>query len=67
MKPCSGGKLNENGWNTNGKINDRIRVRCIYIMAPVREQIIEWSLGVNEQFTCGQIEYDIHHCFIESH
>ena len=49
-------KLDANGWNTRGAIHARTTLRALCLQTPIFEQILEWSLGVNVQFSCGQIE-----------
>ncbi|TAQ87329.1 hypothetical protein B7494_g4354 [Chlorociboria aeruginascens] len=49
-------KLDSNGWNTSGKIYPITWVRALTLQSPIREGILELSLGVNTQFTKAQID-----------
>ena len=48
--------LDANGWNTKNKIytNTWSRARCC--LAPIWEDILEKSLGVDIMFSCSDIE-----------
>lgn len=49
-------RLDSNGWNTSGKIHTGTWFRALCLQSPIREEILELSLGINVHFTKAQIE-----------
>lgn len=49
-------QLDENGWNTCGNITTVTWVRAICMMTPIREEILEISLGRTIQVLPGRLE-----------
>lgn len=49
-------KLDSNGWNTDGKIYPTTWIRALILLAPIREEILDLSLGINVRFSKAQIE-----------
>lgn len=49
-------KLDMNGWNMAGEVHDITWARTLYSMTPIREKILELSLGVDVQFPPHQID-----------
>ncbi|KAJ6172197.1 FAD dependent oxidoreductase superfamily [Penicillium chermesinum] len=48
-------KLDSNGWGTDGRIFTTTWIRALAMLSPIRESILELSLGVHSQFTKCQI------------
>jgi hypothetical protein len=49
-------KLDARGWNTSGRIHNATWSRALCLQSPIRERILEFSLGVNAQVTKATIE-----------
>jgi hypothetical protein len=49
-------QLDENGWNTSGDISTVTWLRARCMMVPIREEILEISLGRNMKAAPGRIE-----------
>lgn len=49
-------KLDKDGWNTSGRISTISWVRALCMVAPIREEILEISVGVNMQAPPGRID-----------
>lgn len=49
-------KLDSNGWSRDGRISTTTWLRALVLLCPIREGILELSLGVNSQFTKSQVE-----------
>lgn len=49
-------KLDKGGWNTYGRISTICWVRALVNVAPIREEILEISFGINMQAPPGRIE-----------
>ncbi|KAH8811829.1 hypothetical protein F5884DRAFT_671116 [Xylogone sp. PMI_703] len=52
-------KLDSNGWNTQGNFSQVTSHRVISLLAPIREEILEISLGINVHLTTAGIS-DLH-------
>jgi hypothetical protein len=50
-------QLDENGWNTSGHISAISWSRALFMITPVREEILEIALGVENQTTQERPEY----------
>lgn len=49
-------QLDKDGWNTCGRISPVTRVRALCMMTPIREEILEISLGINMPASPGRLE-----------
>lgn len=49
-------QLDKDGWNTYGRISTICWVRALVMIAPIREEILEISFGMNMQAPPGRIE-----------
>ncbi|TAQ90059.1 hypothetical protein B7494_g1599 [Chlorociboria aeruginascens] len=49
-------KLEDKGWNTEGKMNPITVTRAIWSLDPVWEEVLELSLGVNAVITSSRID-----------
>ena len=49
-------KLDKDGWNTSGRISTKTFLRALCLIVPIREEILEISLGVNIDIPQGRIE-----------
>ena len=49
-------QLDKDGWNTSGRIYTVTYVRAICLLVPIREEILEISLGLNIQIPQGRVE-----------
>lgn len=54
-------KLDMIGWNTAGEVHDITWARTLYSMVPVREKILELSLGIEVEVLPDQIESLLHY------
>ena len=49
-------QLDKDGWNTCGRITTLTVLRAACLIVPIREEILEMSLGVNMEIPQGRIE-----------
>jgi len=49
-------KLDHRGWNTGGNIHTNTWFRAVCLLTPIKERILELSIGVNVHFTKTTIE-----------
>lgn len=49
-------QLDKDGWNTCGRISAMTYFRASCVLTPIREEILEISLGINMQAPPGRIE-----------
>lgn len=49
-------RLDSKNWNTSGKIHTVTWVRALALQSPIREGILELSLGINKEITKTSIE-----------
>lgn len=49
-------QLDKDGWNTYGHISTNTWVRARCMITPIREEILEISLGINIQVAPGKLE-----------
>lgn len=49
-------KLDQNGWNTEGRISTTTWLWASAMLSPIREWLLELSLSVNSTFTRGSVE-----------
>jgi len=49
-------QLDKDGWNTSGRITTATFLRALCLIVPIREEILEISLGVNIEIPQGRVE-----------
>jgi hypothetical protein len=55
------GKLDQNGWNTDGRRRTTTFMRLRYLLATVREEVLELHLGVNSMASVpGRAQYALY-------
>jgi hypothetical protein len=56
-------KLDQRGWNTNGMVYTITWTRALCLLGPIKESILEMSLGVNTECTKSMIKYELIQCW----
>lgn len=49
-------QLDRDGWNTTGRIHTATFLRALCLIVPIREEILEISLGINTEIPQGRVE-----------